>query len=63
MRHADAHLAELLRHIDRRDPVDDLLVLGVDDLLGCRTTFLVPPASCPWVMGGLPGGLGREPKL
>ena len=46
LRRPDTYLARRLGHIDRGDPLDDQLVLGVGNLLRLQTCLL-PHLSCP----------------
>ena len=59
---AHTHLARRLSDIDRGDPLDHQLMLGVDDLLWFVIQFACPPIeSIP--LQGSPGGLGPGTEI
>jgi hypothetical protein len=63
---AHAHLPELLGHVDGADPLEDLLMLLVEDLLGLPLNLGHRPASFRQHnvrKGGTPGDPGREAKF
>jgi hypothetical protein len=63
-RQANANRARLLGHVDRTRTRDDQFVIFIRNHLGlCHHLDQPPHQRVPVTQGGMPGGLGREPKF